>query len=173
MDQKWCPKRAKPQHRPERPPGTRKGPKMASPGLLLASLWRPFGLPWPPFGPPWAPFRRSVATLRLSLASFAPLWPPRGVPLAPWGPPWAAVWLPSNQIEAKIVPKRSPKPKKPSERQKTAEDDAEICTKNERMNTYALYTHPPPGPERVYCRRQLRSSNNHSKNNFGQTNVNF
>ena len=128
---------------PRGPQGHEKGAKMASPGLLLASLWRPFGLPWPPFGPPWAPFRRSVATLGLPLASFAPLWPPRGVPLAPYGPPSAPFWLPSNQFDAKIVPKRIPKPKKPSERQKTAEDDAEICTKNERMNTYALYTQPP------------------------------
>ena len=65
-------------------------PPLDSPGLLLASLWSPFGLPWPLLGLP-------LASLDLSLASF-------GVPLVRLGLFWRTYGGAWRRLGASLVP---------------------------------------------------------------------
>ena len=157
MDQQWCPRRAKPPTPSrEAPRDTKKEPK-----------WPPLASFWPPFGAPVASLGLPLALLGPPLAAQWPLLVSLWLPSPLFGHPVASLWLPEAPLGLPFgcpVTKSKPKlyqngpqnPRNPARDRKQREDDAEICTKNERMNTYALYTQTPPGPERVYCRRQLR-----------------
>ena len=81
-----------------------------SPGLLLASLWHPLGLPWPPVGPHRALVGRPMVSLGLHLASLGLPLPVHWPLLGSLCPPLASRSPPSGQNGPKMIRKENPKP---------------------------------------------------------------
>ena len=159
MNQKWSQKRAKPQPRPERPPGTRKRSQN--------------GLPWPPFGLPLAPLWPPLASLWPSLGSLSPLnghtWCPFGF-RPPLVTPWRPFGSPNRRQNCTKTDPKTQETQRETENSGRRRGDMH----EKRTHEHLRLIHPtPPGPERVYCRRQLRSFKNQSKTESGMKNLNF